>query len=77
MLKTILDVCGSAIAFFSVGFAFAFGGDDPEKGFTFVGTEDFLLIGDDIDHAFWFYQFAFAATAATSTSEQNVVLCSI
>jgi len=71
MLKNILDVCGSALAFFATGFAFSFGGDDAEQGITFVGTEGFLLIGNDIDLSFWFFQFAFAATAATTTSMER------
>ena len=67
MLKNILDVSGAAIAFYTIGFALAFGGDDPAKGFTFVGTQDFFVSGDDIDLAFFFFEFSFAAAAATST----------
>lgn len=66
MLKNILDVSGAAIAFYTIGFALAFGGDDPAKGFTFVGTQDFFVSGD-IDLAFFFFEFSFAAAAATST----------
>jgi Amt family ammonium transporter len=63
MLKNLLDACGGALGFWSVGFAFAYGGDDL-PGKTFIGNSYFFLINFD-DYAGWFFQFAFAATAAT------------
>ena len=40
-------------------------GIDPEPApVTFIGSENFFLIGLD-NYAFWMYQYAFAATAAT------------
>jgi len=65
MLKNLLDACGAALGFWSVGYAFAYGGmdfTDPKK--TFIGTENFFLMGVD-DLMFWQFQFAFAASAAT------------
>ena len=68
ILKNLLDVCGSSIAFFFVGFAFAYGGEDPDKQ-TFIGSSDFFLIGDTskdetgLSYVFWMFQFSFAATA--------------
>jgi ammonium transporter, Amt family len=66
MLKNILDACGGALGFWSVGYAFAYGGADPTKK-AFIGNQGFFLAnftsgGDLIS---WFFQFAFAATAAT------------
>ena len=66
MMKNLLDACGSAMAFFMVGFAFAFGdnateGNEPN---SFIGTRGFLLIGVD-DPSFWVFQYTFSATAAT------------
>jgi len=65
MMKNLLDSCGAALAFFSVGYALAFGGDS--KGTTFIGNGNFFLIGmDNIgDYSTWLFQFAFAATAGT------------
>lgn len=66
---------GSGIAFFMVGYAFAYGGtpygtmnvythEPVETPITFIGTENFFLMGMD-NYAFWMYQYAFAATTAT------------
>lgn len=68
ILKNLLDVCGSSIAFFIVGFAFAYGGEDPDKK-TFIGSSDFFLRGNankdltGLSYIFWMFQFSFAATA--------------
>lgn len=64
MLKNLLDACGAALAFFSVGFGFSFGGHNETNGVTIIGTADFFSKGD-IDQAFWFFQFAFSATSVT------------
>lgn len=65
MLKNFLDACGASIAFFTVGYAFAFGGADPQSSQkTFVGTENFFLIDED-DYAFFLFQYAFSAASAT------------
>lgn len=67
-LKNLLDLCGAAISFFTVGYAIAFG--DPENGAdtTFIGTQNFFLagIGDDetgVGYSNFIFQFSFAATA--------------
>jgi len=64
LLKNLLDACGGAIGFWSVGYALALGG-----GGKFVGDENkyFFLRGlsSGADYIGWFFQFAFAATAAT------------
>lgn len=65
LLKNMLDAAIAAITFAVVGYAFAFGGSDPTKGVTFIGTSNFLLTGDDLDYGFWFYQFACSAATVT------------
>lgn len=66
MLKNLLDACGGALGFWSVGFALAYGDPDPEVK-RFIGNKHFFLSdfesGDE--YIGWFFQFAFAATAAT------------
>jgi len=66
MLKNILDACGGAIGFWSVGYAFAYGGASSDKK-GFIGSEGFFLNGFESSQEYvgWFFQFAFAATAAT------------
>jgi len=66
MLKNILDACGGAVGFWTIGYAFAYGGADSSK-ITFIGNSDFVLanIHDGASLIGWFFQFAFAATAAT------------
>ena len=66
-LKNLLDLFGSAISFYCVGYAFAFGGGDAD-GVTVIGSSNFFLVGLQSDesglgYCFWFYQFAFAATS--------------
>lgn len=70
MLKNLLDACGASLGFYTVGYAFAWGGSAPgsegggEGNTTFIGTQNFFLNGVD-QKAFWLFQFAFAATSAT------------
>jgi ammonium transporter, Amt family len=65
MLKNLLDACGASLAFFSVGYAFAFGGDDPDSPRkSFIGTGNYFLMDVD-DMAFWLFEYAFSAASAT------------
>lgn len=62
MLKNLLDACGGAIGFYTLGYGFAYGGTGP-----FIGSSGFALKGfsGGGDYIGFFFQFAFAATAAT------------
>mmetsp|Transcript_3557 Transcript_3557/g.10110 ORF Transcript_3557/g.10110 Transcript_3557/m.10110 type:complete len:490 (+) Transcript_3557:31-1500(+) len=62
MLKNLLDACGGAVGFWAVGYAFAYGGDGP-----FIGNSNFFIMNDTEGYAYitFFFQWAFAATAAT------------
>ena len=64
MLKNLLDACGAAVAYFCVGYAFAFGGDATATGTTFIGTENFFGMGD-IHLPTFFFQYTFAAASVT------------
>lgn len=64
MLKNLLDACGAAIAFYTIGYAFAFGGQNENSNKTFIGTKNFFYSGD-VDPAVWFFEYAFSATSVT------------
>jgi ammonium transporter, Amt family len=69
MMKNMMDFCAGVIAFFCVGFAFAFG-----EGNDFIGHTGFFLgdgaagVGSLTLPVFFLFQVAFAATAATIVS---------
>lgn len=65
LMKNILDSAIAALSYWAVGYAFAYGADSN----AFIGYKNFLLIDlHDNMSAFWFFQFVFAATAATIVS---------
>lgn len=64
LLKNLLDACGASLGFYTVGYAFAFGGTFGATETTFIGTTNFFLMGVEND-SFWLFQFAFCAASAT------------
>ena len=66
LLKNLLDACGASLGFYTVGYAFAFGGTfgSDVGGTTFIGKDNFFLMNVEND-SFWLFQFAFCATSAT------------
>jgi len=62
MLKNLLDACGGAIGFYTLGYGIAYGGTNK-----IIGTADFAItqFSDGGSYIGFFFQFAFAATAAT------------
>jgi len=61
MLKNLLDACGGALGFWSIGFALAY----DENG-AFIGTSgDRFFLNNYDTYIDFFFQFTFAATAAT------------
>lgn len=64
LLKNLLDACGASLGFYTVGYAFAFGGTFGATSTTFIGKENFFLMNVQND-SFWLFQFAFCATSAT------------
>jgi len=64
LLWNLLDSCGGGIALWITGYAFAYGGDTSTSEKTFIGNANFFLMGD-VNHAFWFFQFAFACALSS------------
>lgn len=64
MLKNLLDACGAALAFYVCGYGLGFG--SKSERLTFLGNANFFLHGG-VDRGFFFFQYAFSATAVTST----------
>ena len=64
MLQNILEAAGGALGFFFCGYSFAFG-----TGNSFIGSSNGLYLLNDVvngtDYIDFFFQFAFAASAAT------------
>ncbi|CAN5818133.1 hypothetical protein BH23ACT5_BH23ACT5_06350 [soil metagenome] len=72
MMKNLMDVSAGVLAFALVGFGIAFGGDELLGGwfgfdFGIAGVEDTTAVGL-LPSTFFFFQAAFAATAATIVS---------
>lgn len=66
LLKNCMDACIGGLVWWACGYAFAYG--DVDGGF--IGSKYFLGMGleDGPGYVDWFFQFAFAATAATIVS---------
>eukprot|EP01025_Chloroclados_australasicus_P052480 TRINITY_DN611_c0_g1_i4.p1 TRINITY_DN611_c0_g1~~TRINITY_DN611_c0_g1_i4.p1 ORF type:complete len:509 (-),score=85.30 TRINITY_DN611_c0_g1_i4:417-1844(-) len=68
ILKNLLDACFGAIGWFLLGYAIAYGDESDSNDFI-DGKARFALSGDsEGDFGSWFFQYAFAATAATIVS---------
>eukprot|EP00494_Astrolonche_serrata_P025294 UN25555 len=65
LFKNLGDACIGAVVWFILGWAFAYGvSDDPNE---FIGNEDFAVHEHEYFRE-WFFQWCFAATAATIVS---------
>mmetsp|Transcript_30419 Transcript_30419/g.76217 ORF Transcript_30419/g.76217 Transcript_30419/m.76217 type:complete len:445 (-) Transcript_30419:211-1545(-) len=83
LLKNMLDACMGALVWYLVGYGVAFGGDN-----TFLGnaTGSYAIHDNDwsssytaegVNWAFWFFQFPFAAAAATIVSGGVAERCTL
>ena len=88
LLKNLLDACVGAIMWWATGYAFAYGqsgsdGDQEADGGDknwFIGNNYFFLskgYESGAGYHNWFFQFAFAATAATIVSGAVAERCSM
>lgn len=79
LLKNLLDACFGSLGFYILGYGIAYGDKfhgDINKGNGFIGTEYFALFKmPQSQYAMWFFQFTFAATAATIVSGSVAERC--
>lgn len=80
LFKNLLDACVGALSFYAIGYAFAYGDPNKEDAIPtsdstnatengFIGTSNFFLTAEDgKTYRSFFFQWAFAATAATIVS---------
>jgi Amt family ammonium transporter len=72
LIKNMLDALIGGVSYWAIGWAFAYGATGPdrkESTSVFIGFAEFFAIGmDDSLYPSWFFQFVFAATAATIVS---------
>lgn len=71
LFKNIMDACIGCIAFFVFGYCLAYG--DNAKSNGFIGVNDVALSSGDYNG--FFFQWAFAATAATIVSGSVAERC--
>jgi Amt family ammonium transporter len=67
LMKNVLDASMGAMLYWAVGWGLAYGVDSAGEAGGYFGMGNFFLSDFD-DYASWFFQFAFAATAATIVS---------
>jgi len=65
LMKNVLDACFGGLVYFAVGYGLAYGVSSASN--SFFGAGNFFLT-DFTDYPTWFFQFVFAATAATIVS---------
>jgi Amt family ammonium transporter len=70
LIKNVLDACVGAVAWFLFGYGFAFGQTEGHKPNSFIGSGNFAMkdISSPGDIAFFLFQWAFSAAAATIVS---------
>ncbi|KAI6219204.1 Ammonium transporter [Aphelenchoides fujianensis] len=67
LIKNLLDSCIAILSYWAIGWALAYGHNPVGFLDPFVGGSEFFLIGQE-DYPRFFFQFVFAATAATIVS---------
>ena len=67
LMKNVLDASMGAMVYWAIGWGIAYGVNSAGEAGSFFGAGNWFLMDFD-DYASWFFQFVFAATAATIVS---------
>ena len=73
-MKNLIDACGSALGFWSIGYAVAYGAGHGST--SFIGRNHFFLNGVE-NLSFWFFQYAFASTCVTIVAGSLAERCQL
>jgi len=76
LYKNLMDACLGAFFFWGIGYGFAYGTEEGTLN-HFIGIGNFFLYDADVDYIGFFFQWAFAATAATIVSGSVAERCSL
>jgi ammonium transporter, Amt family len=77
LIENVIDACVAELVFYLVGYGVAYGKNEDGTGNGFIGTGDFALSETGKTGAWhnWFFQWAFAAAAATIVSGSVAERC--
>ncbi len=75
LFKNMMDACIGSVVFYIIGYCVAYGNPLSDNANGFIGVGDILI--ESQDYISWFFQWAFAATAATIVSGAVAERCSI
>lgn len=86
LIKNLLDACIGALVWFTIGMGIAYGGSGTDSPYFGTGSANYALhvvdwsdyyTAEGYDWATWFFQFTFAATAATIVSGGVAERCAL
>jgi len=75
LFKNTMDACIGSLVWFLFGYCVAYGDGDSKDANSFIGVENIVLENEDWNG--FFFQWAFAATAATIVSGSVAERCSL
>jgi Amt family ammonium transporter len=75
LFKNTMDACIGSLVWFLFGYCVAYGDSDSKDANPFIGVENIVLENEDWNG--FFFQWAFAATAATIVSGSVAERCSL
>ena len=72
LLKIVMSVSISTMAWFCIGYGIAFGDQKTETRNGFFGNASFFLLGGNEDNNYFFFHWSFAAVTSSSKYESSI-----